>query len=153
MPPKSVHFLRHAESMANIGIKDEYNSSLSSKGIDQAMSIKIDEDFDYVICSGLKRAQQTFTLGNIKHRDVIHTNLCQERIFDKTDALSESKFKLETDSEYFERLNRFYRMLHSLDGKVLIIAHNYFFGSIRYNCEHGKIEPLNLNNAEHKRIY
>jgi len=142
------YFMRHAQSLANIG-QNTLNSPLSPEGILQAS--KLVGNVDIVILSGLKRTRQTLEYSNIVYNNTMVVPLCNEI---KSGSISDV---IENDTEleetYFSALSRktnFKIFLKNLaltmlekdkDVNILIISHSEFIRFLLdmdrylYNCE------------------
>lgn len=94
----TVHLLRHCESLFNTG--DDTASTdvpLSAKGEHQAS--KLTGEFDLVIVSPLRRAEQTLELSKIRwHQLCSQCYLVREHVVDLCDVLSHERPSISTSS-------------------------------------------------------
>jgi len=132
---KKLHFIRHGESYGNIG-KDMIDSPLTDKGIEQAKLLN--GHYDCVVVSPLRRAKETLHYSSITYDDVITNNNFRERIIGMTDRLLLEYEEIETDKQFFDRVNKFHIELELLCEKydnMLLIGHAYFFNAwFRRGC-------------------
>lgn len=127
-----VSFLRHAESIFNAEKTSEKDCDLSEKGKMQAAALK--GTFDVVICSIMKRTQQTFSLGSFEYGKLIYTDLCREKKSDICDFLPfEDESQKESSEELAQRITRFTYFLKSQVSSyqsVLVVSHGDFIHAI-----------------------
>lgn len=126
-----VTFLRHAESIFNANLISEKDCSLTQKGIEQASALE--EEFDVVICSIMKRTCETLEKSRIKYGKLIFTDLCREKRSDICDYLSYEDEIKETDEELEKRIERFIHFLKSQVSpyqSVLVVSHGDFIHAI-----------------------
>lgn len=143
---KKLFFIRHGESYGNIG-QPVIDSPLTTTGIQQAKLLS--GHFDCVIISPLKRAQETLEYSRITYDHLIINPNFRERIIGLTDKLNENE-TIETDEQFFSRVNQFHQQLESLCEKydsIVLIGHAYFFNTwYRRGCYpspgHGQIIEL-----------
>jgi hypothetical protein len=73
-----IYFLRHAQSLANIGHHHCLDAPLSDEGIEQAK--KVEGCFDLVLCSPLRRTKETLHYSKIKYGELIIADNAREYI-------------------------------------------------------------------------
>lgn len=150
-----IYFCRHAQSMNNLG-HNSIDSPLSPEGRLQAT--KLQGYFDYIVCSPLRRAQETLHYSNITYGELIICPEFKERIFCESEAMLHDKRTSESDEEFFPRIEKFRQILTNLCNKVrpaegqpvkkiLLIGHGYYF-----NCWYRQACCAGPNNAEIMRI-
>jgi broad specificity phosphatase PhoE len=145
----SIDIFRHAESYANLGII-EIDSSITPNG--KKMCKNMVGDYDLVICSVLKRTQQTLKESNIKYKTYLITPLCREFVEDDENGnihisnLLENEKDIvsrETHAELIERIDKFLKLIKVLIKiypKIAVISHlgfiNWMTRDINYldNC-------------------
>jgi|SRR6185437_1332200 len=134
-----VYFTRHAESLANTGIRN-VDAPLSNTGIEQAK--KLSGYFDYIISSPLRRCKETLHYSTIDYKRLIFDENFRERVFDQSDRLLfEPTDLIETDDVFWRRVATFRNNLDKLKKrckpgeKILLIGHAYFFNAwFRNGC-------------------
>jgi broad specificity phosphatase PhoE len=123
-----VTCLRHSQSIFNRDLTSEKDCELSEFGIQQAE--KIEGTYDVIICSILKRAQQTLEYSDLKCKHLYFTDLCREVRRDICDfLLNEDETKQETEKELQKRILEFKEFVQEKTQpgqKVLIICHRDF---------------------------
>lgn len=152
----SIHFLRHAQSLANIG-NETIDSPLSSLGIQQ--SKQLTGYYDLVICSPLRRTKETLHYSNIVYDKLVINYNIREMVQNFTSSLileQRNNFIPETETSFWKRANKFTEELQNYcrdlsknkeNSKILIISHGFFFnGWYRRGCyptpPNGKIIKL-----------
>ncbi len=127
-----VDFLRHAESIFNRDLTSEKDCELTEKGKEQATQIQ--DEYDIVICSVMKRAQQTLEYSKIRYGRVIYTLHCREKRQDICDYLpGEDETKKETEEELQQRIVVFLSFLKSIVSplqSVLVVSHGDFIHTL-----------------------
>jgi len=130
----SVDIFRHAQSRANIGIQ-ERNSSITPYGSEICKTMT--GEYDLVICSVLKRSQQTLNDSCIKYRDCLVTPLCREyiegdengNVYISNLLENETVTKAETIVELGKRINDFIDLLKKMSAiypRIAVISHAGF---------------------------
>lgn len=140
-----IDFVRHAQSLANIGNSNIIDSPLSETGVEQAKKLK--GHYDLIICSPLRRTKETLHYSKISYDDIIINYNIREMVQNKSSMLileQRKKFKPETISNFWQRANIFTQELQKYclklskikdNPKILIISHGYFFNSwFRRGC-------------------
>lgn len=109
-----IDLFRHAQSELNVGVQKR-NINLTDVGIQQAKELT--GDYDIVIVSELKRAQQTLEHSKITFKHKIITKEC-----------SEIGEPWETSKQFRERVRKFHSSLKAFEPtqRVAVITH-YFF--------------------------
>ncbi len=127
-----VHFLRHAESIFNANLTSEKDCDLTEKGIQQAS--EIEENFDIVVCSTMKRACATLDHSKLTYGRLIFTDLCREKRVDICDYLPhEDETVKESDEELEKRIKSFLYFLKSQVSTyqhILVISHGDFIHTL-----------------------
>lgn len=141
----TLYVLRHGESTSNSGENDCTDPSLTFIGKEQSKNIIIPPGIDLIIISPLLRTMQTYEYSNIDkslRKQVLH--LCQERVFHQRDILEGQELIIETDEQFFERVEAFKNHLRRLKDKywsILVVSHAYFLSALSpefagmKNCE------------------
>jgi broad specificity phosphatase PhoE len=139
-----VDFLRHAQSVFNATLTSEKDCDLTQLGKDQATAIE--GVYDLVVCSVMKRTQQTLAYSKIKAGRTIYTLHCREKRQDICDYLpTEDETVKETEEELQERITVFLSYLKSIvspNQTVLVVSHGDFIHRL------GKKSKPYPNNAE-----
>lgn len=127
-----VHFLRHAESIFNKYLTSEKNCDLTEEGKLQAS--KLDDEYDIVFCSIMRRTQQTLALSKIKYSHLIGTDLCREKRTDICDFLPhEDETLKESDEDLEKRIKTFIYFLRSQvspSQSILVVSHGDFMHTL-----------------------
>lgn len=121
-------FLRHAESKYNLNLLDDVDVTITEIGKEQASQCI--GHYDIVICSPLKRCQETLDNSKITYDKLIIEPLCREIISVHSDILVGEIFEIESEENVTDRVNKFKTILHDL-GKItsvniLVISHADF---------------------------
>ena len=136
-----IKFLRHAESIFNANLTSEKDCELTEKGKEQAS--QINDEYDLIVCSIMKRACQTLDNSKLKYGRIIFTDLCREKRADICDYLPHEEEIKETEEELQARITKFKYFLKSQVSpynRVLVISHGDFI----YNLG-GKSQPYPQN--------
>ena len=104
--------MRHAQSEFNVGITDIEDCNITKNG--KLAASDIQGHYDIVICSNLKRTEQTLLATKIIYGKIYYTSLCTE-VHDKT----EYEIKIQK-KDFLKYLLQFQNL------KVLIISHGLF---------------------------
>lgn len=127
-----VHFLRHAESIFNANLTSEKDCDLTEKGVQQASELQ--DRYDIVICSIMKRTCKTLDHSNITYGQLIFTDLCREKRQDICDFLPhEDESVKETEEELERRIQVFLYFLKSQASPyqhVLVVSHGDFIHTL-----------------------
>lgn len=149
-----VYFTRHAESFGNVG-ESSIDSPLTANG--RAQATLLNGNFDIVMCSPLRRAQETLHYSKITHGKVIIHPQLRERCFGENSCLLLEQFMTEETPERFTVRTQLFEhdlrlvceklSLKKTDGKVLIVGHAYFlnawfYGDCRQAPNHAEIIKL-----------
>lgn len=134
---KTVTFIRHAEAKHNVWTQDMplselLNARLTDNGRKQ--SEFLNNSFDIVVLSPLRRAIETYSCSGIKCRQIIISDLFREfrdvQDEDKTAGsqyLENEKWHLETATEVSRRATNAIEFLRKLDGdNIGVITHACF---------------------------
>lgn len=130
--PFELDFMRHAQSLANIGVEC-INSPLSSNGHEQAAHVH--GHYDIVITSCLQRAIETLTSSNITYSKHIISDTCREvRAAHCADYMDGEPHIVETTETLQARIQAFLKLLYSAvdelgnfpGRRVLVISHAVF---------------------------
>lgn len=145
-----VIFIRHAQSMYNIGANnDNYNSPLSENGIISCKSLG--HTFDLLIISPLKRAIQTYANSNIKTKNILISDLFQEVKSQKPNVLDNDTSR-ETHEEFEARLIKAIDYLKKLNynniGTIGVITHHDFMYHLTKKLIGKSISLQNLGTYE-----
>lgn len=139
----TIHLARHAQSLFNIGQSTKPDCSLSEQGKKDAKTL-LQGEYDIVICSNLRRSQETLNHSSVKYGKMIVSPLCREMKNASCDFLEDEKQVQETEEEVHKRIKEFQRFLKLLVSthtpkKVLIISHSTFIhrmtGQFLRNCQ------------------
>lgn len=143
---KKVIFIRHAESYFNIlnGIelsgdakKHLINCGITENGIIQ--SKKLDQKFDHVISSPLKRTLKTLNNSNIRYSTMEINELFREHRIEICDFFEGEEIQIETIDEIDNRIKKCKEYLKNLNYKEIgIITHSDFiwhFTKYEFNGE------------------
>lgn len=136
-----IKFLRHAESIFNANLTSEKDCELTEKGKQQAS--QIDDHYDIIVCSIMKRACQTLDYSKLKYGRLIFTDLCREKRADICDYLPHEEEIKETEEELQTRIIKFKYFLKSQVSpynRVLVISHGDFIHTLG-----GKSQPYPQN--------
>lgn len=87
-------------------------SPLTDNGINQAK--KLSGHYDLIVISPLRRAKETLQYSSITYNNIIINDNFRERIFNTTDRLLSEDKIIETDQDFFNRVNKFHDGLESL---------------------------------------
>ena len=121
-----VSFLRHCESIYNKYLTSSKNCELTDEGKNHASTLK--GDYDFIICSTLKRAVQTLEFGKFKGI-VLFTEKCREYKTTIGDFFDEEEFIPETVEEFKNRIELFKIYIKgqfSQFQNILVICHGDF---------------------------
>ena len=121
-----IYLMRHAESLFNTGESNDKDVALSEKGKSQASGIN--KEVDIVICSPLKRCQQTLQYSQIKYSELKIEPLVREMRTDTSDFLEGEEEIIETEPEIQTRIAAFKAYLKTLDinQSILVLTHSDF---------------------------
>jgi len=103
-----VSFLRHAESRYNATRDPERDSRLSARGEEQARALAGEGEYDYAICSPLRRARDTLALSRIRVACVEVSTLARERYSAKSEAswlVDEAGLDGESEADFDARMD------------------------------------------------
>lgn len=128
-----IYFVRHGESFGNIGHNYIIDSPLTKKGIEQVQ--QLEGHYNLVICSPLRRTQETLHHSKITYDKLIINQNIRESWNDITSLLPfEQRFNKTIEREpidlFWARVNHFTKELEQYCKnykKILIIGHAYFF--------------------------
>ena len=141
-----IYFIRHGQSVANVGPDDLYDSRLTSIGICQAQEVS--GHFDLVLCSPLRRTMETLHYSKITYKELIVEHSLREiaqsigslLLFEKR----HEPFQEESLDNFWKRSQQFHNILEnhceklkSAGGskKILIVGHAFFFNAwFRKGC-------------------
>lgn len=118
--------VRHALSIFNVLKKSRPDCSLTSEGLKQAKSLR--GSFAHVVCSPMRRTQQTLDLSGINYSSLEYNDLARERRDDICDFMLSEPQVRETHFGFADRMYRLDRMLASLEvthPEVLLVSHAY----------------------------
>lgn len=136
-----IYFLRHGQSLFNLGLEDKNDSPLSENGIEQAK--RVFGNVDLVIVSPLKRALQTLENSKIVYKKKLISSLCREhRNSSRCDYFPWETFSPEPEQEFKNRVNEFLELLKLLSEhypRIIVVSHHGFIskvtGKFLQNCE------------------
>lgn len=136
---KKITVIRHGESQFNAqnnkNIKDNnlQNCGLTEFGKLQAKNLN--QKFDILITSTLKRAIETFHNSNIEANNVVHSDL-----------FNEQDYNLETTDNVIKRVKKAIQFISTLHyDNIGIISHGRF---LWYFLDHCGQQPISLNNTQ-----
>lgn len=139
---KQVIFLRHAQSLGNIG-QIILNPPLSNKGIKQ--SSKLYGYYEVVIVSELRRTKETLDNSNIEYEHLIFSPLVNEvKMGHITECVSLIDCYRESVEEVNTRIELFTKLLNDIwdhFDTILVISHAEFIKRFTKSYNY-------LNNAE-----
>lgn len=130
--PFELYLMRHAQSLANIGVEC-VDSPLSSNGHEQASHVG--GHYDIVVTSCMQRAIQTLKSSNITYSQHIVSDTCREvRMGHCADYMDGEPVVVETNETLQARMRDFltllYRVTDALGNypgrRVLVISHAVF---------------------------
>jgi len=138
---KTITIIRHGESIYNAGeFKKESevaNCRLSDKGKIQSQSL--DQSFDILIVSPLKRALETYVNSQIKTKELIISPLFAEHRNGKPlNYLENEEYVVETPDDLAKRAKsalQFVRSLPKLQQNIGIISHGDFLHNFLKECQ------------------
>lgn len=134
-----IHLLRHAETVLNRFHQDVIDCDLTEQGIEQAKQLVM--EYDYIICSPLKRTKDTLKYSNIRYKNIEYNHLCREYRNHLADFIEGEEIKFETVAEIKERVSKFKSYLRSLNANnILIVSHRDFI----YHFTDENIQPANV---------
>ena len=146
---KKVTLIRHAQSKFNAGhykSEDELrNCGLTEFGMASAKSLN--QTFDVVVISTLRRAIQTYNNSNIKTDNVLYSELIREQREDGVlNYLEGEEIVPETPNMVRERAKNAIKFIKSLNYENIgIITHAHF---IWYFLEQCGQKPVIIKNTE-----
>ena len=128
--PQVVDLIRHAQTDFNIK-KDLVTKdiSINQTGVEQCIDLEHNKNYDVVICSPMKRCQETLShIRGITFNKVIYSELCREHKIKNCDFLvDEDETQLETEEQLLERVGKFKSFLTDFQNQsVLIVSHGDF---------------------------
>lgn len=120
-----IHVLRHCEAEHNVTKHYGLNTQLTDQGITQAKTIV--GDYDYVICSPLRRCKDTLLHSQLIYSNYEECDLIREYIKNTCDMIYLDE-QVEEDIQVLERIEKFkeyikHERFHNK--KILIITHLY----------------------------
>lgn len=141
-----ITFIRHAQSEYNIGQHFSNNVSITKDGI--IASNSLNQCFDILILSPLKRAIQTYANSNIKTKKIMISDLFQE-FKDKPSNMMDDDKSYETTENFEIRVNTAIDFLKQLDySNIVIICHHDFIQKITKFMIGKSISLSNLSSYE-----
>lgn len=99
-----LYFIRHGESLSNVGHKHIYDSPLTDKGREQASYLT--GEVDHIICSPLRRAKETLICSNLKYSTIEINNLCREKKCGIPSSLFFEEIEDQNNESYIMRLQK-----------------------------------------------
>jgi len=100
--------------------------SLSPHGECEAKKLK--GEFDYVVCSPLKRAKQTLLLSNIKYKTLIIDERIREHMNgNPINYFEGEEIKRESQENFLFRINSLKTELETRSDRVLVVGHHDIF--------------------------
>ena len=138
MTEKFIDLYRHVVSRQNAGLSmaDEYDVDIL-EGQEHLLN-NINDEYDLVICSTLKRCRRTLEGSSLKYRYVVYTDLCREIINTNNNRFKDEPVEyIETDEMLLQRVNVFNCMLNNyweLYPRIAVIGHAYFLNTMRGGC-------------------
>jgi broad specificity phosphatase PhoE len=149
MSSKRITLIRHAQSKFNAGqfqTNDELrNCRLTNHGINQCSTLN--QSFDLLIISPLKRVMETYVNSNIKTKKIMISDLFRERKENHClNFLENEEIVPESDEEVRERARKAIAYLKTFNvNNIGIISHACF---IWYFLEQYQNRPENMANAQ-----
>ena len=128
-----IHVLRHCEALHNISGIYDYDTNLTSNGVLHAQSLC--GDYDYIICSPLKRCIQTYKHSKINCIDGETNNNAREQILNICDMMTD----IEIPETFNDMMNRIYDLKEYLankkfnNKKILIVTHKHVISALSNN--------------------
>lgn len=130
---KKITFIRHAESYHNYYKKYGFNidqNKLIDCGITnfgKTQAKKLNQQFDILLVSPLKRTKETLIFSNIKADKIIYEELFRERRLDICDFKEDEDIIVETEDEFLIRVNKAKYFLKNINYKNIgVITHSDF---------------------------
>jgi broad specificity phosphatase PhoE len=142
---KTITIIRHAESLANVGLYHGKDARLSENGKMQASALN--GDTELIILSPLKRTMETYLHSNIKTQKLLSSELFREMLDGALGNLHENEdHKIETVDMLRSRIKQAIDFLAELkENRVTIISHGMFIWyflefigtpvNLVYNCQ------------------
>ncbi len=127
---KTITIIRHAQSKFNAGLcktdAELRNCSLTNFGKQQAS--KLNQDFDILIISKLRRAIETYKNSNISANNIIFSHLVREQKENHSLNFLEGEDIIpETPDEVKERARKTVALIKTLDSDNIGIISHYSF--------------------------
>ena len=139
-----VTFIRHAQSEYNIGQQFSNNVPITKDGAIACVSL--DQTFDILILSPLKRAIQTYANSNIKTKRIIMSDLFQEKK-DKPSNMMDNDTDYETTADFETRILKAIDFIKQLDcSNIGVIGHHDFIQKLTSKLIGKPISLSNLGN-------
>lgn len=126
-----LYFIRHGESLSNIGHKHIYDSPLTDKGREQAANLT--GHVDHIICSPLRRAKETLICSNISYSSIEINNMCREKKCGIPSSLLFEELDEQSTQDYIIRLQNLCKHIISctkLYNTIAIICHKCVIASL-----------------------
>jgi broad specificity phosphatase PhoE len=145
---KKVTIVRHAESKMNAGLcktDDELrNCGLTDWGKQQAGNLN--QHFDILIVSKLRRAIETYKNSNISAEQVIFSHLPREQKEGHTlNFLEGEAIEPESPDDVRKRAREFAKFIKTLDGENIgIISHGFFISYFLGECGQQMVPTYNI---------
>lgn len=144
---KEITFIRHAQSLFNVGkSRHQRDCGITLGGELASRSIK--GTVDCVVLSPLRRAIQTYALSEVKCGRVIVSNLFREhKNGTVSNYLSKEDIDLESEDELKQRIEIAIQFLRSLPYKqIAVFTHHDFMVEFTKKINKGK--PVYMRNCD-----
>jgi broad specificity phosphatase PhoE len=142
-----IYVLRHGQTDHNTTGHLEYDIGLNGAGLKQAS--KITGHYDVILCSTLRRAQQTLAHSQITYGRLQPSELCREMRVEITDIkINENLADVaESSEELRARANQFRQLLrlYPKHKKILVVSHSMFIKELTgYHLANAELREYNL---------
>lgn len=134
-----IYLIRHGESEFNAGVSTSRDCSVTELGFLQSARLSL--NVDVVLCSSMKRAQQTFAGSKVSCKKVIYDDICREMVDGSPGNFKDSESAIESPEQFEQRMKTLKGYLSYLQltyGSVAVFTH---YGVIKF------LTGINSNNC------